>query len=87
MANCVHLGSDVLLRCLSALSSVAWWDLMLARSLLESMVMVAQIEGVIRDVAWSDSVSCVEVNIGLRLWVYCLISVTSLFKVDVPSSS
>ena len=32
----------------------------------ESMVVLAWRVGVIRDVAWSDSVSCVAVNIGLR---------------------
>ena len=35
-------------------------------SFLESMVMLAQSAGVIRDVAQSDSMSCVAVNIGLR---------------------
>ena len=36
------------------------------RSFSESIVMLARIAGVNRDVARSDSVSCVEVNIGLR---------------------
>ena len=36
------------------------------RSFSEYMVMLAQNAGVIRDVAWSDSMSCVEVNIGSR---------------------
>ena len=36
------------------------------RSFSESIVMLAQIAGMIRDVAQSDSMSCVEVNIGLR---------------------
>ena len=36
------------------------------RSFLESMVMLAWSAGVIRDVAQSNSVSCVEVNIGLK---------------------
>ena len=39
---------------------------MSVRSFLESMVMLAWNVGVIRDVAWSDSMSCVEVNIGLK---------------------
>ena len=36
------------------------------RSFLESIVILARIVGVNRDVARSDSMSCVEVNIGLR---------------------
>ena len=39
---------------------------MSVRSFLESMVMLAQNVGVIRDVVQSNSVSCVAVNIGLR---------------------
>ena len=39
---------------------------MSVRSFSESMVMLAQIAGMIRDVAWSDSMSCVVVNISLR---------------------
>ena len=41
---------------------------MLVRSFSESIVMLAQIVGVNRDVAQSDSISCVKVNIGLRFW-------------------
>ena len=36
------------------------------RSFSESIVMLARIAGVNRDVAQSDSVSCVKVNISLR---------------------
>ena len=36
------------------------------RSFLESMVVLVQRADVIRDVARSDSMSCVVVNIGLR---------------------
>ena len=43
------------------------------RSFSESIVMLAWIADVIRDVARSDSVSCVEVNIGLR---FCGFSVS-----------
>ena len=39
---------------------------MSVRSFLESMVMLAWNAGVISDVARSDSMSCVEVNIGLK---------------------
>ena len=39
---------------------------MSVRSFSESIVMLARTVGMIRDVAQSDSVSCVEVNIGLR---------------------
>ena len=36
------------------------------RSFSESMIMLAWSVGMIRDVAWSDSMSCVAVNISLR---------------------
>ena len=39
---------------------------MSVRSFSKSIIMLAQTVGMIRDVAWSDSVSCVEVNISLR---------------------
>ena len=41
---------------------------MSVRSFSESIVMLARSAGVIRDVARSDSVSCVEVNIGLKFF-------------------
>ena len=65
LVDCVHLGF-VSLRCLIASLSTACSGLMSVRSFSESMVMLAQSAGVIRDVALSDSMSCVEVNIGLK---------------------